>query len=74
MEVEGLLDKLGAGAVLNHLSENHAEHRLFAVSALGHQPSGEALMAQGVAPFRVLDPVKWFLSRGGVLPAVPRER
>jgi Double-GTPase 2 len=42
-------------------------HRFFAVSALGAPPNGQMLHAQGIAPFRCLDPLRWVLGGTGVL-------
>ncbi|PWN04240.1 hypothetical protein DJ010_00880 [Nocardioides silvaticus] len=50
------------GPGLPNLLREHAErHRFFAVSALGGRPRGDAVPDAGIAPFRVLDPLKWIL-------------
>lgn len=63
-EVRSLLNKLGAEALVGRLQWAEIEHRFFAVSALGEAPIDEALHGRGIAPFRCLDPVKWFLQIG----------
>lgn len=41
--------------------------RFFAVSALGFEPVGNNVHAHGIAPFRVLDPIRWVLAAEGAL-------
>ena len=38
-----------------------------AVSALGKAPKLGKVARHGTVPFRVLDPLKWFLTNAGVL-------
>jgi hypothetical protein len=67
-ETRSLLHQLGATQLLTLLDTNFEEAQLFVVSALGNPPSGDHLHASGIAPFRVLDPVKWALARSGLVP------
>lgn len=62
-EVASLLLALDGADMLNLISEVFADFRLFALSALGQTPNGKKLQPQGIAPFRVLDPLKWAMSR-----------
>lgn len=61
-EVAALLDEFGASRVDHYLAMHAPNSRFFAVSALGASPNGETLHAGGIAPFRVLDPLKWILA------------
>jgi hypothetical protein len=70
-EVASLLSRLNAHQMLNRVRQEFALSRLFAVSALGSAPVGQALHPRGIAPFRCLDPLKWILSRQGVLDRTP---
>lgn len=65
-EVRSLLIKLGAGEFVA-MVEQGAQHRFFAVSALGAPLTGEDLRSRGIAPFRCLDPLRWALRDAGVL-------
>jgi hypothetical protein len=68
-EVESLLVKLGARSLLNRLESTFSNSRLFAVSALGAPPSfSNEVNAKGIAPYRVLDPLKWALYKSGAIP------
>jgi hypothetical protein len=66
-EVRGLLQLLNAEDFLIRLDASYRKTRLFVTSALGNAPRASALHANGIAPFRVLDPVKWILSGARVL-------
>jgi hypothetical protein len=66
-EVTSLLTKLNARALLNKVRQEFSNSRMFAVSALGAAPVGQALHPRGIAPFRCLDPLKWILAGQGVL-------
>jgi len=70
-EVSSLLQKLDAGPMLRNLENPYTRvpftHRFFAVSALGESPRGAKLHANGITPFRCLDPVRWVLAEQGVL-------
>lgn len=66
-EVTSLLTRLNARQLLNKVRQEFAQSRMFAVSALGAAPVGQALHPRGIAPFRCLDPLKWILSGQGVL-------
>ncbi|MCW2606751.1 MAG: hypothetical protein JWO60_1444 [Frankiales bacterium] len=68
-ELESLLVRLNARSLLNLVDASFEHRRLFAVSALGALPAdSESVSARGIAPFRVLDPLKWALSRTGLIP------
>jgi Double-GTPase 2 len=69
-ELRSLLVVINGAALLNLSRRDYPELRCFAVSALGHHPKAERLGRTGITPFRCLDPVKWFLSTRGVLPAM----
>lgn len=72
-EVHSLLTRLQAQSLLNKVEESFSERRLFAVSALGAPPANpEVVNRRGIAPFRVVDPLRWALSRSGVLRVVPQ--
>lgn len=60
-EMHSLFSTLDGLRLPNLLRERAARHRYFAVSALGAPPEGNAVHAAGIAPFRVLDPLKWIL-------------
>lgn len=60
-EVRSLLHLLHADDLLIQLESGYCNSRLFVTSALGNAPRAGALHANGIAPFRVLDPVKWIL-------------
>lgn len=67
-EVEGMLTELGARPLLNFAHSNFATLQLFAVSSLGAPPSlANDINPRGLAPFRVLDPLRWVLYNQGVL-------
>ncbi|AMO88942.1 hypothetical protein WM42_1208 [Corynebacterium simulans] len=66
-EVDSLLRYLEAFDLINmvaNVSKNG--YRYFAVSALGEAPTGRHLARSGIAPFRVLDPIRTLLSGHGV--------
>lgn len=71
LEIQSLLRKFEANELLNTIEELYAnepaKYSYFAVSALGEAPKGKDLNRKGIAPYRVLDPVRWHLSRSGVL-------
>ncbi|CAM3120868.1 hypothetical protein DFJ75_3452 [Williamsia muralis] len=70
-EVSSLLQKLDAGPMLKNLENPRTgqryTNRFFAVSALGESPVGARLHANGITPFRCMDPVRWVLAEQGVL-------
>ena len=66
-EVRSLLHLLHADDLLIQLDSAYRHCRLFVTSALGNAPRASALHANGIAPFRVLDPVKWLLRDTRVL-------
>lgn len=70
-EARSLLQLLNAQSFVNAMSDPQRgrpyDHQFFAVSALGGAANGEQLHPHGIAPFRCLDPVRWVLSREGVL-------
>ncbi|SQG63567.1 Uncharacterised protein [Corynebacterium renale] len=68
-ETESLLQYLGASRLVNQIRELYApsaQFQYFAVSALGESPKGSHLSRQGIAPYRVLDPVRWVINGKGV--------
>ncbi len=71
LEVRSLLYLLGAQTFVNAMTNPHRGrpyvHQFFAVSALGGSARGEQLHSHGIAPFRCLDPLRWVLSRQGVI-------
>jgi hypothetical protein len=69
-EVESLLTRMNAQALRNRVGQDFVNTRMFAVSALGAAPTGQALHPRGIAPFRCLDPLKWIFARSGVIKAV----
>lgn len=69
-EVRSLLQSLYATNLVNTVDQGGlAQTRYFAVSALGAHPDHHELHAHGVAPFRVVDPIRWVLAHEGVLEA-----
>lgn len=58
-ELVGLLEMLHASTLTAMLKDHADRFRYFAVSALGESPDGDMIHAGGIAPFRVLDPLKW---------------
>ncbi|MFB8000518.1 hypothetical protein ACFC4G_48315 [Streptomyces sp. NPDC056002] len=70
-EVRSLLVRLHGGSIVSAVENPSVGARLatryFAVSALGHPPTGNRLHARGIAPFRCLDPVRWVTTQFGVL-------
>lgn len=70
LEIESLLRLMDAHNLINAIERTYADtpgrHAYFAVSALGESPRGENLDRKGIAPYRVLDPLRWHLSEFGV--------
>jgi len=67
-EVRSLLILFNQGPLVAKIQHaGRGAHRFFAVSALGAPPNGQMLHAQGIAPFRCLDPLRWVLGGTGVL-------
>jgi hypothetical protein len=67
-EVSGMLAQLGAQPLLNYANSVFSTIRLFAVSALGAPPSmANDINPRGLAPFRVLDPLRWAMYKNGYL-------
>lgn len=62
-ELESLLETLLDKQLINLLGHAAERYHYFAVSALGASPDGDEIHTAGIAPFRVLDPVKWILAR-----------
>ncbi|AQP45443.1 TRAFAC clade GTPase domain-containing protein [Tessaracoccus flavus] len=76
-EARSLLTMLGAVGIVNQL-ERPAKggpmiHRFFVSSALGEPPLNRRTNPRGIAPFRVLDPIKWVLAAEGVIERVGGE-
>lgn len=67
-ETRALLERLDAGRFLGEISTSFETYRFAPVSALGHDATSYGISDYGIAPFRVLDPVKWLLDREGLLP------
>lgn len=61
LEIDSLLQFLTGQTIRNLLRESTEVHRYFAVSSLGGDAVGEDIRDAGIAPYRVLDPVKWIL-------------
>lgn len=76
-EVRSMLMDLGAKELVNQLerpsSGSPIDHRFFALSALGASSENKQVNPRGIAPFRVLDPIKWLLFRHGVIKAMRGE-
>ena len=70
LEIESLLRLMDAHNLINTIERTYvnapARHAYFAVSALGESPRGENIDRKGIAPYRVLDPLRWHLSEFGV--------
>lgn len=70
-EVRGLLQLLGAGAVVTSVENPRRgrpfPHRFMVTSSLGASVAGTRQSVRGIAPFRVLDPVIWLLHARGVI-------
>lgn len=70
-EVRSLLLRLQGGSIVTAVENpSHGmrlNSRYFVVSSLGQPPTGNRLNARGIAPFRVLDPLRWVTSNFGVL-------
>jgi hypothetical protein len=68
-EVRSLLIRFNQGPLVAKVAHasRRGGHRFFAVSALGAPPNGQTLHAQGIAPFRCLDPLRWVLAGTGVM-------
>ena len=59
-EVEEYLRR-NAGQDLLNAVDQFETHQYFAVSALGGEPA-DGVLSNGVAPYRVEDPMIWFLN------------
>lgn len=70
-EIRSVLAKLRAVGLINQLERpakgGPMRHRFFATSALGEPPLYGKTNPRGIAPFRVLDPIKWALSEFKVI-------
>ena len=70
-EERSLLMALGAtgmvNAVENPRSGRQVRHRFFAVSALGAPANINGQDVKGIAPFRVLDPLRWVMAQKQLL-------
>jgi len=67
-ELQSRLEKWEGGLLGRQLSQNYADYRFFAVSALGSPPSDDGVAAHGISPFRVEDPVLWLLTKARMVP------
>ncbi|HMR48474.1 MAG TPA: hypothetical protein PKE40_03690 [Arachnia sp.] len=76
-EVRSMLMDLGAKELVNQLERPSSgapiDHRFFALSALGAPSENNQVNPRGIAPFRVLDPIKWVLFRHGVVQGMKGE-
>jgi hypothetical protein len=61
LEIESLLLNLTGPKIRNLLRQSAESYRYFGVSALGADAVGDDIDDAGIAPYRVLDPVKWIL-------------
>lgn len=52
--------------LIAQLNESYEHWRFFGLSALGNMPQGR-ILSQGIAPFRVEDPVLWLLHMNGIV-------
>lgn len=76
-QLRGLLSDCGQSTILSSVEANFENIGLFAVSALGHAPTVDAVGTDGVIeqrvgriqPWRVLDPLVWLLHRYGYVKA-----
>lgn len=71
-ELRSLCDKRYLGHPLlvrraHDVARRGGQVRFFAVSSLGKSPKLGKVAAHGTVPYRVLDPVKWFLANASVL-------
>ncbi|MGH2732505.1 MAG: TRAFAC clade GTPase domain-containing protein [Actinomycetota bacterium] len=66
-EIQALLQEWEGGVIERHLSHHYRTYAYFGLSALGAPPEDGRVARQGIAPFRVEDPVLWLLSRFGVI-------
>lgn len=80
LEIESLLRYMEADRLVNLINQDYVwapgeaeppalnpeRWQYFAVSALGESPRGEQLSRHGIAPYRILDPVRSILSRWNV--------
>ncbi|QIX27205.1 hypothetical protein ncot_11795 [Nocardioides sp. JQ2195] len=62
-EIDSLLRMVSGNRVDNVLRNAAGVYRYFAVSSLGAASDGQSINTSGIAPFRVLDPVKWILKQ-----------
>lgn len=60
-EMDSLFDQIGGLELSNLMRERAETFHYFAVSALGRPTQRQAVHAAGIAPFRVLDPLRWIL-------------
>lgn len=61
LEIESLLLNLTGKKIRNLLRQSAESYRYFAVSTLGADAVGDDIDDAGIAPYRVLDPMKWIL-------------
>ena len=61
LEIDSLLQSLMGQKLRNVLRQSADVFHYFVVSTLGADPEGDALNEVGIAPYRVLDPMKWIL-------------
>ncbi|WIM67615.1 hypothetical protein QP027_11100 [Corynebacterium breve] len=73
-EVRSLLQYIKADNLYHQIISQYREaepdsYHFFAVSALGESTQGERVSRLGIAPYRVLDPIRWLLSPRYVFPS-----
>ncbi|MFG3138259.1 hypothetical protein ACGFZA_18855 [Streptomyces sp. NPDC048211] len=73
-ELRALLTLWQSDGIDQRLREGCADYQLFAFSALGRAPRGDAAPPGGPRPHRVEDPLLWLLYRFGLLDHAGRER
>ncbi|MEU9203080.1 hypothetical protein [Streptomyces sp. NPDC048332] len=73
-ELRALLALWRSDGIDQRLREACADYQLFAFSALGRAPRGDAVPPGGPRPHRVEDPLMWLLYRFGLLDRAGRER
>ena len=68
LEVMALMEKWGAGELVQHVKRQFSNYSFFSFSALGSQP-GSQNDVNHVSPHRALDPLLWLLWRNKILRA-----
>jgi Double-GTPase 2 len=71
-EIRARLQDWEGGLLDRHLQHNYAQYSYFGISSLGAMPNSMRVDRGLVSPFRVEDPVLWFLSKFGFVPTMKR--